>query len=117
MNQTEREELKKITDTICSAASVEKIYLFGSFAYGTPDQDSDFDIYVLLTDDKERPFRVVQRINMALARMDIRSVDIFADTLHNFYEKGEGSTLERTVAKEGILIYENSNRGCFLDLQ
>jgi len=29
----------------------EKIILFGSYAYGTPHQDSDIDLYVVANDD------------------------------------------------------------------
>ncbi|MCD8241896.1 MAG: nucleotidyltransferase domain-containing protein [Lachnospiraceae bacterium] len=97
--------------------NVEKIYLFGSFAYGKPRQDSEFDIYVLLRDGRERPIRAIQKINLALARMDIRSVDILADTSDSFYEKSKGLTLERVVARKGMPLYESSNRDCLLDLQ
>ena len=54
MNQQDSRELKLITDTVCSVVDAEKIYLFGSFAYGMPKEDSDFDIYVLLTDGRDR---------------------------------------------------------------
>lgn len=69
MNQRDSRELKMIADTVCSVVNVEKIYLFGSFAYGEPKNDSDFDIYVLLTDKSVRPLKAVQTINMALDRI------------------------------------------------
>lgn len=108
MNQQDSRELKLITDTVCSVVDAEKIYLFGSFAYGMPKEDSDFDIYVLLTDGSERPLKAMQKINIALARMDIRSVDILADTASRFYEKSKGPTLERTVISKGVQLYERN---------
>ena len=108
MNQQEKEELKRITDTICSVVDAEKIYLFGSFAYGVPKADSDFDIYVLLPDYSERPLKAMQKINMALARMDIRPVDILADTVSSFYKKSNGPTLERTISRKGVTLYERT---------
>jgi predicted nucleotidyltransferase len=41
---------------------VESIYLFGSFAYGTPskDSDSDLDLYVVFKD--ELPMREIDAI-------------------------------------------------------
>lgn len=110
MNQQDNIELKKITDTVCSVVDAEKIYLFGSFAYGNPRDDSDFDIYVLLPDNNERPLKAVQKINMALARMDIRSVDILADTSSGFYEKCKGPTLERTIMRKGVQLYERNEQ-------
>ncbi len=110
MNQQDSMELKMITDTVRSTVDVEKIYLFGSFAYGIPKDDSDFDIYVLLADENERPLIAMQKINMALARMDIRSADILADTSSRFYEKCKGPTLERTVISKGVQLYERSEQ-------
>jgi predicted nucleotidyltransferase len=39
-----------IKDSILSTVgeSCEKIYLFGSYAYGTPHKDSDYDFFVVL---------------------------------------------------------------------
>ncbi|MCM1134087.1 MAG: nucleotidyltransferase domain-containing protein [Clostridium sp.] len=113
MNQQDSMELKKIADTVCSVVEAEKIYLFGSFAYGIPKKDSDFDIYVLLADGSERPLKAIQKINIALARMDIRPVDILADTSTRFYEKCKEPTLERTIIDKGVPLYESlypSNR-------
>ena len=31
--------------------NLEKIILFGSYAYGTPNEDSDLDLYVVTSDD------------------------------------------------------------------
>lgn len=57
-----------------------------------------------------RPQQDMQKINIALARMDIRSVDILADTASGFYEKSKGSTLERTVISKGVQLYERNEQ-------
>ena len=46
-----QEELEKFKELIINAIPVEQIYLFGSYAYGTPHKDSDLDLYVVLKDD------------------------------------------------------------------
>ena len=38
-------EIDKLKDLIVNAVPVEQIYLFGSYAYGTPHKDSDLDFY------------------------------------------------------------------------
>jgi predicted nucleotidyltransferase len=40
--------VNRIKDIILSTIPVEQIYLFGSYAYGTPNADSDLDIYVIM---------------------------------------------------------------------
>jgi predicted nucleotidyltransferase len=48
MNQAIQAELDKLKELIINAVPVEQIYLFGSYAYGTPHKDSDLDLYVVL---------------------------------------------------------------------
>jgi len=40
-------ELDKLKDIIVNTVPVEQIYLFGSYANGTPHKDSDLDLYVV----------------------------------------------------------------------
>jgi predicted nucleotidyltransferase len=42
-----QEQLDRVKEIILSTIPVERIYLFGSYAYGTPNADSDLDIYVM----------------------------------------------------------------------
>jgi hypothetical protein len=51
MDEAIRAELDKLTELIINAIPVEKIYLFGSYAYGKPHKYSDLDLYVVLKDD------------------------------------------------------------------
>jgi predicted nucleotidyltransferase len=43
-------ELDNLTQIIVNTVPVEQVYLFGSYAYGTPNEDSDYDFYVVLKD-------------------------------------------------------------------
>ena len=54
MNKSELEsELKKLASKIKEITPATKIYLFGSYAYGTPNEDSDIDLCIL-TDENRR---------------------------------------------------------------
>ena len=106
MEKKDKKDLDKIIQAISGAVEVEKIYLFGSFAYGTPTKESDFDLYVVLADGAERPLQAIQKMNMAIARMDIRSVDILAEESKRFHDKCKAKTLERTVRDKGVKVYE-----------
>jgi len=48
MTETVQAELDKLKELIINAIPVEQIYLFGSYAYGTPHKDSDLDLYVVI---------------------------------------------------------------------
>jgi len=39
-----KEELDKLKEFIIHTVPVEQIWLFGSYAYGTPHKDSDLDL-------------------------------------------------------------------------
>jgi predicted nucleotidyltransferase len=55
-----KQNLDKISQIITKTVPVESIYLFGSFAYGTPSKDSDLDLYVAFKD--ELPMREIDAI-------------------------------------------------------
>jgi len=44
--QRNDELIQAITDVIKETVDCEKIYLFGSYAYGEPHEDSDLDFYL-----------------------------------------------------------------------
>jgi predicted nucleotidyltransferase len=66
-----------ITNIIVQTVPVEKIYLFGSYAYGTPQPDSDLDIYVVIKDDTPmRDIEAGQLIDHALYGKKSISTDL-----------------------------------------
>ena len=69
MDATVQAELDKLKELIINAMPVEQIYLFGSYAYGTPHKDSDLDLYIVLKDDVPmRDLDAGLQIRMAIAR-------------------------------------------------
>jgi predicted nucleotidyltransferase len=51
-----RAELDALTKIMVETVPVEQVYLFGSYAYGTPHTDSDLDLYVVFKDDSPLRF-------------------------------------------------------------
>jgi predicted nucleotidyltransferase len=52
MNQEiDIEELKKEIKKRLEPLNLEKVILFGSYAYGNPNKDSDIDLYVVTKDE------------------------------------------------------------------
>ena len=101
------DEIMKIADRIRTAVDPEKIYLFGSYANGVPSEDSDYDLYIIVSDDAERPLEIKRRIYKELGKSKMPvPVDIIAKHSSAFLEMSVLPTLERTVAREGVLLYE-----------
>ena len=98
--------MDKLKELIVNAIPVERIYLFGSHAYGTPGRDSDLDLYVVLKDDLPmRDLDAGLRISMAIARKKSMPVDIVVKKKKDFLDRLDDITLEQKVTKNGIKIY------------
>lgn len=101
------EEILKIKDAIISAVDVERLYLFGSYAYGIPHKDSDYDFYMVIPNDSGiRPIDASIEAQSALWGIKAKAVDILAGTTETFNRRSKGVTLERRIANEGVLLYE-----------
>jgi len=61
----------------------EEIYLFGSHAWGTPNEDSDVDLMVIVAESSERPIKRMQRAQHCLGDLDM-SKDVFVQTRAEF---------------------------------
>jgi len=106
MDEAIRAELDKLTELIINAIPVEKIYLFGSYAYGTPHKYSDLDLYVVLKDDVSmRDLDAGLQIALAISRKKSMPVDIVAKKKKDFDSRLDDITLERKVNRDGIRIY------------
>jgi len=94
----------KILETV---GACEKIFLFGSHAYGAPHEDSDYDFFVVLPDTSENPVSIIQKIhrNLSKTRMHI-PVDVLANYKTQFEERSQFPTMERKILREGVLLYE-----------
>ena len=106
MDAAVQAELEKLKELIINAIHVEQIYLFGSYAYGTPHKDSDLDLYVVINDDV--PMRELDaglQIRFAIDRKKSMPVDIIAKKKSNFVNRLDDITLERKVTRDGIRIY------------
>jgi len=100
-------EILKIKDAIVNAVPVEKLYLFGSYAYGTPTEDSDYDFYMIIPEDGMRPIDAMSEAGMALWGMKVKSCDILAGRPETFERRSKAQwTIEGQVARKGILLYE-----------
>jgi predicted nucleotidyltransferase len=86
---------------------VECIYLFGSYAYGVPNEDSDIDLFVVMNDDA--PYEIIEAQVMISSNLHgclSMPTDILVNKNSRFQYRKTGPTLEQEVAEKGIIIYE-----------
>ena len=103
------DEIIAIKDNILNTVgeTCEKIILFGSYAYGSPRKSSDYDFFVVLKDDTEKPIIVLQKIYRSLARKPmLTSVDVLANYKSSFEWRSTQPTIERRIANDGMVLYE-----------
>jgi predicted nucleotidyltransferase len=100
-------EILKIKDIILNSVECEKLYLFGSYAYGTPTANSDYDFYVVLKDDfPDKPIIAMQTIRKNLIDFDTKMpIDLLANFKTRFNYKSTQPTLERKIVREGVLLH------------
>ena len=107
-------EIQRIADAIRQAVPTEKLYLFGSYAYGTPHENSDYDFYIIIPDGSMRPIEAMQEAQRALIPFGahIPDVDVLAGTQSKFDQmRGWINTVERDIAAKGVLLYERHGLG------
>jgi predicted nucleotidyltransferase len=103
------DDIIAIKDSIVKTVgdTCEKVILFGSYAYGTPRKDSDYDFFVVLKDDTEKPILVLQAIYRTLAKSPMLTpVDVLANYKSRFDWRSTQPTIERKIANEGVVLYE-----------
>jgi len=86
----------------------DKIILFGSYAYGTPHEDSDVDILVIMPARSQMSAAV--RIDLACERCF--PLDIIVRTPKNMaWRLEEGDSFLREIVSRGKVLYEKADQG------
>jgi predicted nucleotidyltransferase len=102
-----KKELDAITRSIVENIPVEEIYLFGSFAYGTPGEDSDIDLYLVFKDDMQiREYEALAAARKAMFGIQNRSIDLLGQKKQKFIYRSTGfATIEKEVLRKGVKLF------------
>jgi predicted nucleotidyltransferase len=98
-------ELSLIVEAIRSQTEPVAIYLFGSYAYGIPNQDSDLDIYAVVPDNVEDIPELQANIRGALFGKNNMPLDLLIGRQSTFEWRKKALTLEKTVLTRGMKLY------------
>jgi predicted nucleotidyltransferase len=106
MNGVDKEFLEEIRNRLIEVYHPQLIYLYGSYAWGNPDDNSDLDLFIVV---KESDLSMADRIRKGSRILkNIKTpMDLIVFTKKEFDSKKEHpSTLTNKVIKKGIKLYE-----------
>ena len=102
-------QIQQVSDEIARRFQPERIILFGSYAYGTPTEDSDVDLLVVL------PFegRAAKKSTEIQIAVHIRfPVDLIAITPERLWDRIEmGDFFLREITQKGHELYAGNHAG------
>jgi predicted nucleotidyltransferase len=108
--QYDREEISEIVKRLVPVYDPISIYLFGSYAWGTPDKDSDYDLCVVIDNcEKSRKPRSLEGYKALKDMKKRNAVDIVVYTAKNFeHAITHPSTMASIINKKGVLLYDRT---------
>ena len=102
-----QQHIDDITARIASTCRPEKIILFGSYAYGNPNEDSDLDLLVILPFEGRpiyKSMEILEKVHPTLPiDLIVRTPEQLATrlALHDFFLQD--------VIRKGKVVYEASH--------
>ena len=107
MDSNIRELILNITNRLIKEYRPEKVILFGSYAYGNPDEDSDID-FLIIKNTKQRPidrwFEVCEVVSDPERRIPFEPIILTKEELHKRIEIGDQFINE--IITKGKVLYE-----------
>jgi predicted nucleotidyltransferase len=98
--------IKQIITKLVDTYHPSDIYLFGSYAWGKPDSESDFDIVIVIEHSDEKFYKRPIKGYRALRGLKIPA-DILVYTIDEFNNLSNNlTTLCYKIKKEGRKLYE-----------
>ncbi|NOX87221.1 MAG: nucleotidyltransferase domain-containing protein [Chlorobi bacterium] len=102
---------KKITDIITKiirSYDPDRIILFGSYADGTADEDSDLDLIIIKNTDKPKHKRAKEIRRFLLGSMIPMDLKIYTPSEFENEKSSDFSFLNSAI-KNSVIVYERDN--------
>jgi predicted nucleotidyltransferase len=107
--KTTKRAIRRYARQIAERFQPERIILFGSFAYGTPNEDSDVDLLIIMPTRGEISQMV--RIRMAFDPPPF-AMDMLVRTPDKLCRRlATGDSFLKEVMSRGKTLYEKGNKG------
>ena len=101
------DRIDDIKNSILKFVPAKYIYLFGSYAYGTPTEESDIDIYTVIPDSINNLTELYAKIVVDLSYKKIYYIDLFLNTESTFNKRKTENIFEKTICQKGTVLYEH----------
>ena len=99
-----KENITDIARKIAESFNPEKIILFGFYAWGKPDRDSDLDLFVIM-DSTERPIKRAASLRRVLKDRYV-PMDILVRTPEELKHRIDiGDPFIKKILRDGQVIY------------
>jgi uncharacterized protein len=100
-----KSKIEEATARLVKAYQPEAIYLFGSYAWGVPNEDSDLDFMVVLAGDTEISWDLQRKSSYSMWGLEF-ATDVLLKNRSRFEKRAaHPSTLEHKIKKEGLLVH------------
>jgi predicted nucleotidyltransferase len=97
--------LDKAIDRLKAEFQPDEIFLYGSHAWGTPHDNSDVDLLVIVPDSQEPPIRRAQRAHRCLRGLRLPK-DVLVETRQEINRvKHLRASLENAILNRGRRLY------------
>lgn len=98
-------EINTVTEKILKKFNPSKIFLFGSYAFGTPTSDSDLDLCIVTDLAGKRKLNIIREIRREISSILHGSLDILLYGNDEFSQRASlSNTLEYKILHEGKLL-------------
>lgn len=105
MESVSQNLLDEVTRRLAREFALDQVWLFGSHAWGTPDEGSDLDLLVVVRESNEPPIRRAQRAHRCLRGLGVAK-DVLVKTRAEVERfRAVRSSLEAEILQHGRLIY------------
>ena len=99
-------QIKLLSDTLKSNSDIKQIFVFGSYAYGAPDEESDIDLCIVVDLNHRRKIDIIRDIRRKLMDVIMQPLDILVYTASEFQERSRlPTTLEHKILMNGLRVY------------
>ena len=99
-------QIELLTNTIAKKIGAKQIIVFGSYAHGNSDKDSDLDLCVIIDLKDKRKIDIIREIRQELIDLISSPLDILVYSEKEFNERARlKNTLEHKIMKDGMRVY------------
>jgi len=102
-------EIEELKNQFVAQLTPISVYLFGSFAAGTHNEDSDLDFYIVVEDNVDDLAALTTQAYHAIRKVKKRPVDIIVGTKSRFEKRKSIPSVENEVYEKGVLLYGPGN--------